>query len=255
MHIFANGLRSLALAATFGVSALFVTPIAAHAQFSTFIIGGHADIDVASDTDQLDLAVHNDETDVESDPATTLFVVGDGGLTTRNAQGQSGSQFDFIGAGVNDPYYLILPSGNSLDVPIIGITSEEVDILTEFQDSITFTLTGFSGPGTFSAYETGPLNVLWNAQSGGTILSNTIASTPSLGHVDYFYTFSQPGLYALTVTASGTTILGEARSATATYFINAGAVAVPEAGTLPLALSASGLVLGAVIARRRRTAK
>ncbi|MBC8141406.1 MAG: hypothetical protein H7Y38_08185 [Armatimonadetes bacterium] len=251
MVIFANKLRFSMLAATLGLCTLVALPQTAHAQFTTFVTGGHADIDVASDEDQLELAVHNDDTDAESDPSETLFVIGDGGLTTRTAEGQTGSAFDFLGVNATDSYFLIKPTGNTLDVPIIGITSEEID-LTEFQDNIAFNLTGFSGPGTFSAYETTPsLNVLWRALSNGTITNNAITSTPSAGHVDYFYGFSAPGLYELTVTASGTTILGESRTASATYFINAGAVAVPEAGTVSLMLGGS-LTLVGLITRRRK---
>ncbi|MBC8137994.1 MAG: choice-of-anchor M domain-containing protein [Fibrella sp.] len=254
MRVFANGLRTLTLA-TIGLSALLLVPQAANAQFTTFISSGHADIEVASlpfpDGDTLEMAVHDDITDEEYDPATTLFLIEDAALTTRNAQGQSGAAFDFLGVGVNDPYYLVFPTGGP-GAPIIGVTSEEVD-LTEFQDNIVFSLTGYTGPGTFSLYSNAS-NVFFNAAPGN-VITGTLPSTPSSGHTDYFYAFSAPGLYELTIQAQGTLLDGVTqRTASATYFFNAGPLAattVPEAGTLPLMIGAGCSVIGILAVRRR----
>ncbi len=146
---------------------------------------------------------------------------------------------------------------NSTNSPFLGFETEEIDFGVFVEDMINVMLTGFSGPGQFTLWTSGDgvaLDTLDGLASG--LLDPDSFTFPVGTHDHFHWAFSAPGLYQITLTASGDLVSGGSTSDTGTFqFLVGDAVqppAVPEPTSLALlAIGGIGLV-GRGVARRRK---
>lgn len=141
------------------------------------------------------------------------------------------------------PYY-VFPATENPTVPFIGFGTEELSA-GDWTGSLTLSLTGTSGPGSFFLFDAGAfgaVSTLMDSSDG--FGSDSISLAPNT-HTHYTWAFSQTGSYDLTFQVTGDHVSDGAQSASATYSISV----VPEPSTAGLLLGAAALAL--TVARRR----
>ncbi len=174
----------------------------------------HADIGVNYENDAWDLHIHDHATDQEYEPDQASYYVGNNALSPRPA----GSAFDFIGVASGAPIYR-LPQSVNPELLSLGLGAEEL-APGMFEDGrVTLYLRAVDGPGQFTGWnstDAGP--VPFFVSSDGITDADTI-NVLELGHDEYNWGFTAPGLYAVTIEAvgilTGTTSL---TSGVATYY-------------------------------------
>lgn len=215
---------------------------------------GHGDIGVAYENAQLELHYHfhggaTFEDGTVVGPAGDEYEPGD--VYTRVADPPfnrpDGSQWDILGAAAGSPIWF-LPQSQDVNKPYVGIASEE---LGDEWSNITWALTDFTGPtgGNFSLFQLDPFGNIdpktWDTQDGS--FANDQFELPAGGHDHFNFGFTQPGVYTVTITASGTHRDDGFQSDTADFTFLVGSntappnAAVPEPSTVLLcALAAVG---------------
>jgi surface-anchored protein len=165
----------------------------------------------------------------------------------------TGSDFNATGAAVGGNLWML---GSSADAahygtPFVGLSAEEL-VPTDWDGNISYVLQSVSFNG--SAYGTSggilsffneSLQPLWSSQGGAQI---PISLTPGAGHEHGFFFFSQPGIYEMTLLASGDLAdAGGAVSGTGTFRFEV----VPEPSSILLAGLGLCATIGAGLRRRR----
>lgn len=156
-----------------------------------------------------------------------------------------GAQWNFLGSPSGDPIWF-LTQAEDPGKPFFGIASEE---LTPGDWTVlSLSLTAMNGPagGHFSLYQTDGFGspVVQFATSDG--ISGADSYNLIIGgHAHHNWAFTEPGIYELEFTVSGTHATDGFKTASATYTF--GVTKVPEPGTTALGLLAAGALL-----RRRR---
>lgn len=143
--------------------------------------------------------------------------------------------------------YYVFPATENASVPFIGFGTEELSA-GDWDGSLTLSLTGVSGPGSFSLFSIdsfGAISTLMDSSDGFSTV-DAISLAPET-HTHHTWAFSQQGSYSLTFQVDGTHLTDGAQSASATY----GFSVVPEPSTAGLLLGAAALILTVV---RRRVA-
>lgn len=143
--------------------------------------------------------------------------------------------------------YYVFPATENASVPFIGFGTEELSA-GDWDGSLTLSLTGVSGPGSFSLFSIdsfGAISTLMDSSDGFSTV-DAISLAPET-HTHHTWAFSQQGNYSLTFQVDGTHLTDGAQSASATY----GFSVVPEPSTAGLLLGAAALILTVV---RRRVA-
>lgn len=163
----------------------------------------------------------------------------------------AGAQWDFLGTAAGSPLWT-LPQSNTAGKPFLGIASEE--LTASEWSSLTLSLVGLSGPsgGHFSLWQGDAFGspVVKMASSDGFSGADTMSMIPG-GHDHYFFGFTEPGVYQVTLKWDGTHTGDGAISATETFAF--GVTAVPEPGEVGVAV-ALGLGGLAWFRNRRRVA-
>lgn len=163
----------------------------------------------------------------------------------------AGAQWDFLGTAAGNPLWM-LPQSNQAGKPFLGIASEEL-VLSEWS-SLTLSLVGVSGPsgGQFSLWQSDAFGspVVKMASGDGITGADAMSMIPG-GHDHYFYGFTQPGVYQVTLKWDGMHTGDGAVSATETFAF--GVTVVPEPGEVGIAV-AVGLGVLAWYRNRRRVA-
>ena len=141
--------------------------------------------------------------------------------------------------------YYVFPATESPTVPFIGFGTEELNP-TDWTGSLTLSLTGASGPGSFSLFSIdsfGAVSTLMDSSDGfSTVDAITLAPET---HTHHTWAFSQQGSYSLTFQVTGDHVSAGAQSASATY----GFSVVPEPSTAGFLRVVVALAL--TVARRR----
>ncbi|MGE3818505.1 MAG: choice-of-anchor M domain-containing protein [Isosphaeraceae bacterium] len=236
--------RSLtAFAAVVLVAALAGT---ARAGFDNTYSAGHADLGVAYE-DGVGLFLHYHfgtgavingvplSSGAEYAPDEVTTIVSDANRMTP------GSTIPFLGNGPSDPVW-VLPASNVLGVPFLGIGTEELDPFDGWS-AVTFALSGYSGTGNFALWQNnsvGVPQVKWRTNDG--IGGSDSFTFPPGSHDHYFWGFTAPGIYDLTVTASASRS-GTMYTDIGTFRFEVSSAVVPEPSGLVLA----GIGLGAVL--------
>ena len=235
--------------------------------------GGHGDLGVEYDADEEPNGFHvhahigaggmvngaplDDEAEFE--PADLIIQVPNTSNIGRTAGVLGGSfeAYDFTGAGSNflgtdvgdDLWVLMFDSADAAfyGQPFLGMAAEEGFTPSDWSGSIQFAMTGFSGPGNFSAMS-GAFSRRWDTEDGS--FANDLINIGPGGHSHFYLAFTAPGIYEVELTVTGTHKLHGLVTGTDTFTFEV----VPEASSLVmLAIGSVGLV--SVGRRRRRSGK
>ena len=148
---------------------------------------------------------------------------------------------------IGGSFYYVFPATENATVPFIGFGTEELSA-GDWTGDLTLSLTGASGPGSFSLFSIdsfGAVSTLMDSSDGfSTVDAITLAPET---HTHHTWAFSQQGSYSLTFQVTGDHVSAGSQSASATY----GFSVVPEPSTAGLLLGAAALTLTLV---RRRVA-
>lgn len=220
---------------------LLALAVLAHgARAATLIGDGHADIGIGYKGGAFDLHIHQEEpTETEYEPDEAVFLVGPGAALTS-----PGGAFSFLGAAGSTAW--VLGTSPVAGLPFIGWGTEELES-AEWLGSISLSLTAVNGPGAFSVWEIGAFGTptVKMSSADGIGASDTLQLLPG-SHAHYFIGFTQPGLYEVSLQASGTHATdGPILSGASTYSFQV----VPEPSTWALLGLGAGALLFA--ARRR----
>lgn len=163
---------------------------------------------------------------------------------------------DLPAAGVSSGDSLwVLPQGNpgTNAIPFLGLAAEEL-VDSDWAPTITFALDSVvspSGSGTFSLWQAdglGGLNFFFSSADEALTLNGDNTLGLAVGaHDHYNWGFSEPGLWQVELTASGTHDSLGPLSDTQTFSF----VVVPEPSTVGLVVGSVGLLLA--LARRNRS--
>jgi len=166
----------------------------------------------------------------------------------------TGSKFNVTGAAVGGNLWMLGGSADSAfyGTPFVGLSAEHLDS-GDWDGQISFVLASVNFDG--SAYGTTggilsffseELDAVWSSQDG--FLQQSISLTPGAGHEHGFFFFSQPGIYDMTLTASGTHDIEGLVTGTGTFRFEV----VPEPSSVMLA--GLGLCVTVGLGLRRRLA-
>jgi surface-anchored protein len=169
----------------------------------------------------------------------------------------TGSKFNVTGAAVGGNLWMLGGSADSAfyGTPFVGLSAEHLDS-GDWDGQISFVLASVNFDG--SAYGTTggilsffseELDAVWSSQDG--FLQQSISLTPGAGHEHGFFFFSQPGIYDMTLTASGTHGIEGAVTGTGTFKFEV----VPEPSSVMLAGLGLCVTIGLGLRRRLAAAR
>lgn len=237
--------------------------LALPAQAALDYTAGHADLGVGYSGGAWDIHFHAEGAvvggvvypDQEFEPDEVRILVP---LSTLVTGSPPGAPFisDFwdipesLGVTQGTPFYNLfqnLADAAASSSPYLGIGADEIDSADFVGGKISIALTAFSGPGQFTLWQDGN-GVKFDTFDGigGDDVLGDFPTGPG-AHSHFNYAFSLPGVYRVTITASGT--LADSRqftSGSGTFTF----VVVPETSTLALA-AAGCLTALAAISRKR----
>lgn len=185
----------------------------------------------------------------ELDPSTVSVIVPESVLVTGDSR--------LPAAFANEPLYLLLgSSAGSASRPFLGFGAEEIAGGVFANDTLSYTLTGFSSStgGDFVLYTNGN----WSTPAMNTAVGSSTFGSISVfagGHDHYNLGFTKAGIYDLTLTAVGTLVGGGLVKTSAVFHFVVGdqpTSAVPEPSSL--ALLGLGVGCASLVAARRRKA-
>jgi surface-anchored protein len=157
---------------------------------------GHVDvIGVAYEDGELELHVHDEENDAEYEPGEVLLVVNPGAKTTV----PNDPAYSFLGSPGAKVW--ILPDTEVDGLLFAGWATEEVDEGVFVDDELTITVHQAKGLGKVALYvrdDFGSPEVLFDSKAGA---GSWDVPADSHGHLNW--AFTKPGLYKVTVEASG----------------------------------------------------
>ncbi len=235
------------------LSALAVRPAMAAELYTS----GHADLGIGFKNGAFDIHVHAEGatiggtfySDAEFESEDVIIFVSPATLESRSPNFLPVLNFDPIGVAAGENFYK-LPQTNAEatneGVPFLGIATEEIEDGVFVGNTITIAIDSVVGPGFMSIYQdTFPGPAFKVASSNGLPDSFTFAT----GVHDHFnYAFTAPGIYEVTLRATGTLVSGGVVTGTGTYTF---AVVVPEAKTnILLGTAALGLAVATIYRRR-----
>ncbi|GAB7044194.1 MULTISPECIES: choice-of-anchor M domain-containing protein [Catenuloplanes] len=188
------------LAGTGAVAAALVAaagPAQAHPA-PTVLSVGHVDaIDVAFEDGELELAIHDENSDSEFAPSEAVLLVKREARTAVPAD----PAYAFLGA-AGAPVW-VLPQVQDPQLLFAGLSAEELEPGVLAGDTVRINLTGVSGPGDIAIFTqdaVGTPAVLADDTDG---LPDTL-SVAAGDHEHVNWAFDRAGTYRLTVTASAT---------------------------------------------------
>ena len=234
------------------LAGLFILANSASAMLWT---AGHGDLGVeylGSGDLELEWHLGEDNETVVIDNVPQTFGPGGQGFEAADLTAQTdlsgsrpaGSQWDFTGAASGESIYAF-PQLENATVPFLGIGTEELNP-ADWSTDLTYTLTGFSGPGDFSLYTVDGFGTLTEFISTDGGITGSVAQAAGT-HAHYNWTFTEIGTYDLTFDVSATHDTDGLATGAETFTFSV----VPEPSAF--ASIAGLLVLAAVGLRRRRS--
>lgn len=177
-------------------------PTSSEEEMYAFEVGvlksGEADIEVAYEDDALEFHVHDEVTDTELDPAHVALHAGPPSWQTV----PNDPAFAFLGEAGDSLY--IFPQDENEDALFLGLAGGEIAAGTFMDDVVQVRLTAFDGPGEFYYYEVdafGSPRVQFNTADG--LSGADVVALLAGSHAHRNWAFSAPGVYRVTLTASG----------------------------------------------------
>jgi len=212
----------------------------------TVIRQGHLDLGVLYEDGAWDLHVHKEFPlpDEEFAPADAIIQLGPKSALPGGVPDTAAATSFFGAAG--SPLW-ILPKTQDPDLPFFGVGAEEMSP-EDWVGSLTLKLEDVRGPGNVFVWDVGAFGELQPKMSSRDGYSpSDVLAVEAGGHGHYFWAFSAPGDYEVSVSASGThAVDGAVASEPVAYRFQV----VPEPGVGSLVVL-GGLCLGL---RRRRVA-
>lgn len=175
------------------------------------ILSGHADVGIGFHNGNLDLHVHDEETDTEYEPSDSTVFVG------ARAKMALPSGLGFTGANTGDTVWILPGAAEKPGVVFLGLATEEIANGVFNSNTITLTLDSFTGPGDFSLWSTNSLGTVFEGLTTKNGFSGDTVSLATGSHAHYNWAFTQPGRYQLTLRATGQLVGGGSISSAATY--------------------------------------
>jgi surface-anchored protein len=200
----------------------------------TTLSQGHFDLGLEFDNGELEWHVHAHATGVEYHPEDVLLQV----LPQAQTFVPNDPRFSFLGT-FGEPVW-ILPQVENPNLLALGIGAEEVAEGIFVNDRLRVSLDAVEGPGHFFLYTVdgfGNPTVRMNTRDGADPALDFIEMQAGF-HGDFNWAFTQPGMYQLTFTGSGTLANGNEFLASAPTLFTF--EVIPEPGTTAL------LILGAM---------
>ena len=223
---------TLALASAFALSQL------AHGALWT---AGHGDLGIGYEDGALEPHWHLGE---DNESVTLDGTSGPLGPEGAEYEADAITPVTSLTQSIGGSFYYVFPATENATVPFIGFGTEELSS-GDWNGSLTLSLTGLSGPGSFSLLSTDSLGVITTLMdSSDGFTSDDISLAPET-HTHHTWAFSQTGSYDLTFQVAGDHVSAGAQSASATYSFSV----VPEPSTAGLLLGAAALAL--TVVRRR----
>lgn len=220
------------------------TPITSGEAIYTFEVNvlkaGEADIEVALQDGALEFHVREETTDTEFDPAHVALQAGPKTWQTVPAS----AAFAFLGQPGASLY--VLPQVETEGVLFLGLAAGEVGQGLFARDELSVRLAGVEGPGKVFYYAVdgfGAPTVFFNSADG---LGAADAVTVAAGsHAHRNLAFSGPGVYRVTLQASGTLLTGaDILSEPATFLIEVLPPTFIEQGEIDLEIAFEGGAVG-----------
>jgi surface-anchored protein len=168
----------------------------------------------------------------------------------------TGSDFNATGAAVGGNLWMLGSSADAAyyETPFVGLSAEELvpaewsGNISYVLQSVTFDGSEYGTSGGILSFFSESLQPIWSSQGGFT--QQSISLTPGAGHEHGFFFFSQPGIYEMTLLASGNHIDDGLVTGTGTFRFEV----VPEPSSILLAGLGLCATIGAGL-RRRRSAR
>lgn len=231
----------------------FVLAPLAPSPAASIYTAGHGDVGIAYEDGALDPHVHihdgslvdgapvnNPPDGVEFGPDEVVIFVSDPSVARP-----VGIQWDFLGVSAGAPLW-VLPQAEDPGKPFLGIASEE--LASSDWTVLSLSLTSMNAPvgADFSLYQTDGFGapVIQFATSDGITGADTYNMIVG-GHAHYNWAFTEPGLYEIEFTVTGTHATDGPKSASGLFTF--GVTQVPEPGSAAFAF----LSIAAVLRRRR----
>ena len=174
---------------------------------------GEADIELAYENGSLEFHIHDELANVELDPAHVALQAGP--ATWQSVP--TNAAFSFLGAPGASVY--VLPQDETEGVLFLGLAAGEVSAGIFANDAITVKLISVEGPGYVAYYQIdqfGMPAIALNSADGITAGDSVTVAAGSHAHRNW--SFTEPGVYRVTLQASGTLVSGgEVRSEPATF--------------------------------------
>ncbi len=164
---------------------------------------GEIDLEVLYENGEWELALFNEAkmSELEADEAALHAVPGSFGPVPH------GSGFEFLSHLTKGAY--ILPQAEQEGVLFLGIAGDEISAGVFTNEEVSLELTGVDGPGQMFLYSVSAFNeptVYFNSADG--ISSNDRFPLGVGGHAHQNWLFSEPGIYRVSVKASGNLVAG-----------------------------------------------
>ena len=187
--------RSLLAATAAATATVLVTATAAHAV--TVLSVGHVDVvDAEYENGELEIAVFDEDNEVEYDPADVVFKALPGSAVAV----PDDPAYAFLGAPGSTVW--VLPEVQDPDLLWPGIAAEEVESGVFVNDTLSLRILKVRGPNGLSVFRTGPAGepiILADSEDG---LPDAIPLTAGLDeHANW--AFEAPGTYRVTVRVTG----------------------------------------------------
>jgi surface-anchored protein len=225
--------HTLALASAFAFSQL------AHGALWT---AGHGDLGIGYEDGALEPHWHLGE---DNESVTLDGASGPLGPEGAEYEADAITPVTSLTQSIDGSLYYVFPATEIATVPFIGFGTEELSV-GDWSGSLTLSLTGATGPGSFFLFHQDPfggLATLMDSSDGFSTADNILLDPET--HTHYTWAFSTVGSYDLTFQVEGTHVTDGAQSAIAVYNVSV----VPEPSTAGILIGAAALAL--TVARRR----
>lgn len=148
--------------------------------------------------------------------------------------------FNFLGTPSGENLWVLMFDSADVDFyggPFLGLAAEEGFTPGQWNGSLVFAMTAFSGPGNLALF-TAAGTRRWDTQDGS-FANDTVNVGPG-GHSHFFWSFTAPGVYDVTVSVTGDHKTHGTVTGTDTFRF----VVVPEPGSAALLIAGSVVACG-----------